>query len=102
MKRTLRSIVAIVACALALSACGNAGSDGVASLTDELGGGDTNQSDAVVVSDEEALLAFGACMRDNGTPDFSDPVLKAVGSMDFSVGDRFQPLPSLVVSQRPC
>ena len=92
MERAQRSIVAIVACALALSACGNAGSDGVASLTDESGGGDTNQSDAAAVSDEEALLTLGACMRDNGIPDFPDPVLKADGSVDFSIGDRSGPL----------
>lgn len=92
MDGTKRSIVLVAAIAIVMSACGNSGGDSVASLADGSDGGDAGQSDKAAVSDEAALLAFGACMRDNGIPDFPDPLLMADGSVDFSVGDRSGPL----------
>jgi hypothetical protein len=92
MDRTKRSILMIAAFTLVMSACGNSGGDSVASLADGSDGRDASQRETAAVSDEAALLAFGACMRDNGIPDFPDPVLKADGSVDFSVGDRSGPL----------
>lgn len=82
MKRILLMIAALALIAAACSGSGD--SDGVATLED---GGSESLTDienaAADVTDEEALLAFGACMRDNGVTDFPDPVLNADGSVDF-------------------
>jgi hypothetical protein len=83
---TLLAVVAIV-----LSACGGS-DDGVASLDDTTADDVTAQDDQVQgVDDEQALLAFAACMRDNGIENFPDPRLNADGSVDFgaSSGDPF-------------
>ena len=79
-----RSLIAIVALAIVLAACG--GSDGgVASLEDS-----NKVPDTVVPgadqSFEESVLAFAACMRDNGVEDFEDPDFNADGSLMFRAG----------------
>jgi hypothetical protein len=86
-----RLITLIAVLAIALAACGSP-DDGVASLddatADDLAG---QQQQAEGVDDEQALLAFAACMRDNGVEGFPDPRLDADGSVDFgaSSGDPF-------------
>ena len=84
-------MVMLAALSLIAAACG--GSDeGVASLEGTDGTLPQSVQDAASeVDDEQALLAFSACMRDNGVPDFPDPRLSADGSVDFatSSGDPF-------------
>lgn len=83
-----RFLIALVALAFVAVACGGDGaaSSGVVSLEDnEVAGGDdpvaslqnTNGDD---VTDEEALLAFAACMRDNGV-DVEDPTVDNEGNL---------------------
>ena len=43
------------------------------------------------VSDEEALLAFAQCMRDNGVENFEDPVVDADGELRVIDRDSFAP-----------
>ncbi len=84
MKSKLAVLIAILA--VVAAACGESEDEGVATLSD---------TDAVVLeaeaaaagADEDALLTFAACMRDNGVPDFEDPVVNADGSVDFGHGE---------------
>jgi hypothetical protein len=83
-----RIAVAVMAAALALTACGGSGDADVASLE---GGSivpeiDERAEDATGgVDEEQALLAFAACMRESGVPQFPDPTLNPDGSVDFGV-----------------
>ena len=71
-----RLIVAIAALAMLLAACSGDGGTGVASLdTGTTPQAETPAADADDVTEEEALLAFSACMRDNGVEDFEDPIV---------------------------
>ncbi|MFV1999834.1 MAG: hypothetical protein ACC654_05645 [Acidimicrobiia bacterium] len=78
-----RWMVLLAVIALVAAACSSASNDGVATLdatTTTIGdaaGADTGETD------QEALLAFAACMRDNGVEDFQDPIVNADGSVDF-------------------
>ncbi len=80
-----RIIVIAFIVALVGAACSSAGNDtGVASLT-------TNApSEATATTnpqnDEQALIAFSACMRDQGV-DFPDPVVDADGYPRFEFSD---------------
>ena len=78
-----RILLIVAALALVAAACSGGDDDAVATLE----GGSESLSNienaAADVNDEEALLAFGACMRDNGISDFPDPILNADGSVDF-------------------
>ncbi len=71
--------------ALLLSACGNSATEdtgsGLASLTDETAVTETTA--APEPTDEEAVLEFADCMRENGFPDFQDPIINADGSVEF-------------------
>ncbi|MGI9528997.1 MAG: hypothetical protein ACR2NG_04740 [Acidimicrobiia bacterium] len=79
-------IILIAAMALVLAACGGSDDTGVASLEESTtttamqddGGTPTD-------SDEDALLEFSACMRENGVEDFEDPTINADGSVEFGV-----------------
>jgi hypothetical protein len=73
--------------ALVLAACGGSDDDGVATLDDTTADASLQQSveDAAgSADDEQALLAFAACMRDNGVDGFPDPILSADGSVEFT------------------
>jgi len=79
--------------ALLLSACSGSGGAQVATLsgspsTTVAGGTDGGSPTDGVWTDEERLLAFAACMRDNGVDGFEDPILNADGSVDFGFGPR--------------
>ncbi len=79
-----RLIPIILALSLVLVACGGSdAADGVASLDDGQRGTEQGETGDTGADDEEALLAFSACMRDNGVDEFPDPVLNADGSVDF-------------------
>lgn len=84
MKRT---IILIAAMALALAACGGSDDTGVASL-EESTTTQATQDDggsAGTEADEDALLEFSECMRENGVEDFEDPIVNADGSVEFGV-----------------
>lgn len=82
--RISRSSLLLVVLALVLAACGTSSAEdssgGLATLTE------TTQADAVEVeevSDEDAILEFADCVRENGLPDFEDPIVGADGSVEF-------------------
>lgn len=82
-----RLIILLATMALVLAACGGSDDDGVATLDDTTADASLQQSveDAAgSADDEQALLAFAACMRDNGVDQFPDPVLNADGSVEFT------------------
>jgi len=79
---TRKLFMLLTAIALVAAACGGSDDD-VASLgTDSAIQQDIEEA-AGNVDDEQALLAFAACMRDNGVEGFPDPSLSADGSVDF-------------------
>lgn len=83
MKRLVPLIAALT---LVVAACGGSDDDGVATLETDAAV-EQEVSDATEgADDEQALLAFSACMRDNGVDQFPDPVLNADGSVDFGGG----------------
>lgn len=82
-----RLIILLGTLALVLAACGGSDDGGVATLEDspsDSGLQQTVEDAAGSADDEQALLAFAACMRDNGVEDFPDPVLNADGSVEFT------------------
>lgn len=90
-----RLIPLIAAFALVLAACGGSSIGDVVTLDNGEATGelqDSIEDAADSVSDEDALLAFGACMRENGVPEFPDPVLNADGSVDFGANSQRGPL----------
>ncbi len=81
-----RVLIAAVSMAVLLAAC-NGTAEGVATLEDDAGSGSGQvKDDELAVTDEEALLAFAQCMRDNGVEDFQDPSFGADGSIQFGFG----------------
>lgn len=92
--------VLLIAALLAVfaAACSTSGGAGVASLEDSES--ISTEQDVVEDSDAEAALAFAECMRENGFPDFEDPVVNADGSVEFmpppgggpgAAGEDFEP-----------
>lgn len=81
-------LITIAAVALFAASCsGASANNGVATLED---GSTTETSqanaDEPAASDEDALLAFAQCMRDNGVEDFQDPVVGEGGGVTFGFG----------------
>jgi hypothetical protein len=80
-----RILVGTALAALLLSACGSSATEdtgsGLASLTDETAVTETTA--APEPTEEEAVLEFADCMRENGIPDFQDPIINADGSVEF-------------------
>ncbi|MCP9486269.1 MAG: hypothetical protein MSC30_10435 [Gaiellaceae bacterium MAG52_C11] len=77
--------LALVTLALLASGCGGseegdavAAADPTAQTTTEAAGAAVDEQDP-----EQALLEFAQCMRDNGIPDFPDPVARTDGSFGF-------------------
>jgi hypothetical protein len=76
-----------LALALLVAACGGSADDGVASLSGENGDQATATDEATTEQDlEEAILAFSACMRENGIEDFQDPQISEDGGIAFQLG----------------
>ena len=80
----LMTVVSLLA-----AACSDAAADSVAFLdsTTTLAPASDEESDA---TDEEALLAFATCMRDNGIEDFEDPTIDSDGRLQFGPGEGAQ------------
>lgn len=80
----------VVAIAMVLASCGGSDADDVATLESTTTTVDASASDggSVAEQDEQQLLVFAACMRDNGIENFPDPSLNADGSVDFGADDR--------------
>jgi hypothetical protein len=82
-----RIALAVALVTFGLAACSGEASDGVASLTEDRAAPTAEDEDTVdEPSDEEAILAFSACMRANGLEDFEDPELTADGGIRFGFG----------------
>lgn len=82
-----RLIILLATLTLVLAACGGSDDGGVATLEDTRSDGGlqrTVEDAAGTADDEQALLAFAACMRENGVEEFPDPVLNADGSVEFT------------------
>lgn len=82
----MKRLVLVVIVALVSAACGGrntADSGGLATLEDEIVAGVAGDAATATVDAEEALLAFAACMRENGYPGFPDPTVNADGSIEF-------------------
>ena len=86
MKKLLLVFIAFV---LVLAACGNDDGSQVASLENVAGSDDVTVAEVDTdVADQEAILEFSQCIRDNGVEEFEDPVIGADGSIEFSFGGR--------------
>lgn len=78
-----RFIAAIAAFALLVAACTGSADAGVASLEAQPAPAETGEGETTTVSDEEALLAFAECMRDQGIEGFEDPTVDDEGNLQF-------------------
>jgi hypothetical protein len=78
MKTPLRLVGLVIWIALAGAACSTDNSAEVASLAD-----DTSTSTNGGAASEDPLLAFAACMRENGLDDFEDPIVGPDGKVEF-------------------
>lgn len=91
-------LTALVGLALLTAACGDDDEaeaaptvviDGETAAGDETDAGtdsEATETDATDATDEELALAFAQCMRDNGVPEFPDPVVNADGSIELAPG----------------
>lgn len=81
---------AIIAVALALlvAACSGSADESVASLSSQstTTAPSTGQPSDGETTDEDAILAFAACMRENGIEDFEDPTIGSDGRIEFGGG----------------
>lgn len=88
----IRFMGAVLALALLATACGGTddGETAVASLDAAVVEADAPVAESVdeaVVDEEQALLDFSACMRDEGV-DFGDPTVDADGNVGLNPGGR--------------
>ena len=82
-------LLIFIAFVLVLAACSSDDGSQVASIEDAAGSGDgTGEEIDTDAADQEAILEFSQCIRDNGVEDFEDPVIGADGSIEFSFGGR--------------
>jgi hypothetical protein len=82
MKRVLISMAAF---ALVVAACSDSESQGVASLESTATTTVASSGNEALASDEDTLLEFASCMRDNGVEDFEDPSIGADGVPEFNL-----------------
>jgi hypothetical protein len=76
-------LVAILAFFAAACSAGNAADPGVATLSGSDSSTTTTAPADSNADSEQAMLDFAQCMRDNGLPDFPDPVVGSDGSLSF-------------------
>jgi hypothetical protein len=69
--------LAVSVAVVAAVGCGSSNDDGVASATS------TTTTTSSADKQEQAMLAFARCMRDNGVPSFPDPTPNADGTFSF-------------------
>ena len=81
-----RLATAALCVAFVASACTTSSDSGVATLTDVAGTDEATESVETEMDTEEAVLAFAACMRENGIEDFPDPEIGSDGSIAFGLG----------------
>jgi hypothetical protein len=75
-----------IAFALVLAACSSDNGSQVVSLEDVDSSGDVAAAEVDAdVANDEAILEFSQCMRDNGIGDFKDPVVAPDGSIEFNL-----------------
>jgi hypothetical protein len=92
----LLALVAVAALGLLASACGGSSGEGVAQVDSTQT--TTTDSDSPNRSKRDALVAFAACMRENGVPDFPDPKPSGSGlSLDFDPSS-----PQFKTAQQSC
>lgn len=82
-----RYVIVLLVLGLVATACsGNAADSGVATLDDveptDATAGVPAEGEPTEVDQEQAMLAFAACMRDNGV-DIEDPTVDAEGNVQF-------------------
>ncbi|HDH02765.1 MAG TPA: hypothetical protein ENH15_00790, partial [Actinobacteria bacterium] len=78
-----KRLLALVALTLILAACGGTDTgDGVISLESDTTAVVTDDSVDEETTEEEALLSFSACMRDNGF-DLEDPTVDSEGNLQL-------------------
>jgi len=82
MKRVL---IPVAAFALLVAACGGSETEGVASLESTATTIVALSDNEASASDEDTLLEFASCMRDNGVEDFEDPSIDADGVPEFNL-----------------
>ena len=80
-----KTLIAVAALAVLVAACSGSDAGGVASL-EESNDPAVIESEASDESFEVSVLAFSACMRENGVEDFEDPDFNADGSLSFDGG----------------
>ena len=80
-----RLILLFAPLALVVAACGGSNDNGVATLDDSPTSTVASAQDALA-GDEARLMEFSRCMRDNGVPDFPDPIVTEDGAVDFAGG----------------
>lgn len=78
-----RILIVIGVFALLVAACSGSSDSQVASLIDTVERGSEESDEGAALSDEESILAFAACMRENGVEDFEDPDIDSDGGVQF-------------------
>jgi len=77
------AVLAIAAVALVAAGCGGSGSsDTIASLESDAGGTTTSAATGTTVDQEQAMLDFAQCMRDQGI-DMADPTVDENGNFQM-------------------
>jgi hypothetical protein len=79
-----RGLILLAALSFVITSCssGKAADSGIASLSDNASITTTTAGDSNADA-EQAMLDFAQCVRDNGLPDFPDPVVGSDGSLSF-------------------
>lgn len=76
---------------LVLGACSSDSDSQVASLDDANVSGDATVGEVdAAAANEEAILEFSQCMRDEGIDDFEDPEIGEDGAIEFKFGGRVE------------
>lgn len=80
-----RVLIFVAALALLAAACSGSETEGVASLENTVATTVASSAGEASASDEDTLLEFASCMRDNGVEDFEDPSIGADGVPEFNL-----------------